>query len=303
MSVRIGTSGWRYQGWRGTFYPPGLPERAQLAHLSQCFDSVELNGSFYALQSPECYRRWYAETPDDFVFAVKGSRFITHMKKLRDVESALANFLASGLLALEHKLGPLLWQFPERLAFDRRFADFFELLPKDTLEAARLARRHDRALVPNALTDVSSRRPLRHAVELRHASFGCSEFMDLLRQHDVAWVVADSAGRWPCIEEVTADFAYVRLHGHTELYSGRYTDEALAYWAERVRRWSSGMAVTKAAAPDGGLPRRKRRDVYVYFDNDAKVHAPYDALRLSRLLGLRTRRTAKPASVSTRARR
>ena len=274
--LRIGTSGWRYAGWRGLFYPRDLPEQDQLTYLSRQLDSVELNGSFYSLQAPASYRRWHRETSDDFVFSIKGGRFITHMKKLRNVETALANFLASGVLALEQKLGPILWQFPEQLGFDDRFEAFFELLPRDTRAAARLARRFDRSRLREAVTDVHVTRPLRHAVELRNPSFRGPEFMELLREQDIAWVIADSAGRWPCVDSVTSSFVYVRLHGEERLYGGRYSERALTSWAKRSRGWM-----------DAG------HDVYVYFDNDAEAHAPRDALRLQSKL--RSRQSSRRA--------
>ena len=264
--VRIGISGWRYAGWRGVFYPKGLAQRRELEYASRQFPSVEINGSFYSLQRPEFYRQWYRETPDGFVFAVKGSRFITHMKKLRDVKTPLANFFASGVLALDEKLGPFLWQLPPVFRFDdlkaERLARFFDLLPRDTAEAAALARRHDRRVSHRSWMRTDARRPLRHAIEVRHESFATPGFLKLLRDHDVGLVVADTAGRWPFLEDVTASFVYVRLHGDEELYVSGYTPEALDAWAERIRRW------------------RQRRDVYVYFDNDAKVHAPFDAMAL-----------------------
>ena len=170
--VRVGTSGWRYPPWRGVFYPPGLPQRLELAHLAGLMNSVELNGSFYSLQRPESYRAWAAETPDDFVFAVKGSRYITHLKQLRDVRIPLANFLASGLLALGPKLGPVLWQLPPRLRFDAaRIDEFLTLLPRSTGAAAQLAGEHDERLDGRAETTTDADRPLRHALEVRHESF------------------------------------------------------------------------------------------------------------------------------------
>ena len=156
--VWVGTSGWRYPPWRGTFYPPGLPQRRELAHLAGLVNSVEINGSFYSLQRPESYRAWAAETPDDFVFAVKGSRYITHLKQLRDVRVPLANFLASGVLALGPKLGPLLWQLPPRLRFDAaRIDEFLALLPRSTGAAAQLAGEHDARLDGRAETTVGRR--------------------------------------------------------------------------------------------------------------------------------------------------
>src|SRR5512132_1907221 len=135
--LRIGISGWRYAGWRGKFYPKGLPQHHELQFASGAFNSVEINGSFYSLQRPSSYQRWHSETPDDFVFSVKGARFITHMKKLRDIETPLANFFASGVLALREKLGPILWQLPPNLGFDaERLRGFFGALPRTVLGAA-----------------------------------------------------------------------------------------------------------------------------------------------------------------------
>ncbi len=286
--IRIGISGWRYARWRGVFYPAGLPQKQELAFASRRLGSLELNGSFYSLQRPELYRRWYDETPEGFVFAVKAPRFITHMKKLRDVETPLANFLASGPLVLEEKLGPILWQFPERMPFDERFERFFRLLPRDTSAAARIARTHDARLDGRSHTRIRKNRPLRHAVEVRSPSCCSAEFVQLLRKYEIAWVIADSAGRWPYFEDVTADFVYVRLHGDVKLYESGYSARAIRRWAERVRDWSAGREPKDAArASPRPAPKRRGRDVYVYFDNDAKVHAPYDAIALERALGTR----------------
>ncbi len=168
--VRVGISGWRYPPWRGVFYPKGLPQRAELSYAASKLATIEINGSFYSLQRPDSYRAWHAQTPADFVFAVKGGRFVTHMKKLRGVESALANFFASGLLALGEKLGPLLWQLPPNLGFDaERLAAFFSQLPRSTGEAAWLARRHDERLAGRSLVTAVDDRPLRHALEVRHS--------------------------------------------------------------------------------------------------------------------------------------
>src|SRR5215213_7942378 len=145
--IRIGISGWNYKPWRGVFYPKGLVQRRELEYASRQLNSIEINGSFYSLQRPSSYETWYGATPDDFVFSVKGGRFITHMKKLKDIEKPLANFFASGLLKLKEKLGPILWQFPPGFAFnEQRFSDFFELLPRTTKDAAKLAKKHDARL-------------------------------------------------------------------------------------------------------------------------------------------------------------
>lgn len=282
--LRIGISGWRYAGWRGDFYPRGLPQRSELGFASAHFASIELNGSFYSLQRPESYLAWRAETPPDFVFAVKGGRYITHLLRLRGIEQALANFFASGVLALGEKLGPVLWQLPASHPFDERVAAFLELLPRNLRSAAELARGHDERLRERSWTEVSGRRRLRHALEVRHPSFCCREFVELLRRRNVALVVADTAGKFPVLEDVTADFMYLRLHGDVKLYESGYSSAALARWATRIRSWRSGKEPRDAARWAPRQPGGKARDVYVYFDNDAKVHAPYDAQALARLL-------------------
>jgi uncharacterized protein YecE (DUF72 family) len=289
--IRIGISGWTYPPWRGVFYPPGLPHRRELEFAASRMNSVEINGSFYSLQRPSSYRSWFEQTPDDFVFAVKGGRFITHMKKLADVDTPLANFFGSGVLGLEHKLGPLLWQLPPMLGFDAdRLAAFFGRLPRTTGEAAHLAERHDARLRHGAVTTTNADRPLRHALEVRHRSYETPSFVELLREHDIALVVADTAGKWPFLEDVTSDFVYVRLHGSVELYVSGYDDPGLDCWAGRVRAWAAGGSLADARAV--GPPAEydpAGRDVYVYFDNDVKVRAPFDAM------GLATRVGAAPA--------
>jgi uncharacterized protein YecE (DUF72 family) len=287
----IGISGWRYAPWRGDFYPEGLPQRSELAYAAARFNTIELNGSFYSLQRPESYARWYSQVPDDFVFAIKGSRYITHMLRLRNVETALANLFASGLFELREKLGPFLWQLPPTLPFDaERLASFFELLPRTGSEAAKLARRHDRRVRGRASLEVHPRLELRHALEVRHPSFVAPELVDLLRRHRIALVVADTAGKWPLLEDVTADFVYVRLHGDKKLYESGYTRRAIGKWAGKVVAWLNG-ATPQSASTVGRKPPapRARRDVYVYFDNDIKVHAPYDALALARAVAERAR--------------
>jgi uncharacterized protein YecE (DUF72 family) len=263
--IRIGTSGWVYPEWRGTYYPADLAQRRQLAYLSSRMSTVEINGSFYSLRSPTSYRSWYASTPPDFRFAVKGNRFVTHVRRLRDVTEPLANFLGSGVLELGEKLGPLLWQFPPSLTFDPEvFADFLAALPKDTTAAVDLIRLH--ATKVDDVTQLDHRL-LRHAVEVRSPTFRSARCYELLRQHGVALVTADTAGLFPFIEEHTADFTYVRLHGATQLYVSSYREPELNEWAAKIREWhASG-------------------DVYVYFDNTAEAAAPPNAERLAALLG------------------
>jgi uncharacterized protein YecE (DUF72 family) len=272
--ARVGISGWRYPPWRGVWYPKGLPQRSELEYSASQFNSIELNGSFYSLQRPQSYLQWVAQTPDDFVFSVKGGRFITHLKRLIDVDVALANFFASGVLALGDKLGPILWQLPERHAYDAdQLAAFFELLPRTTGAALALAKKHDARLDDRDWVKPVRDRPIRHALEARHPEFIGPNVAALLRSHDVGFVIADTAGTWPQNREITSDFVYVRLHGAEELYASGYTEEALDAWATDARQWLAD-----------GL------DVFVYFDNDMKVRAPFDALGLAARLGIETSR-------------
>lgn len=285
--LRIGISGWRYAPWRGVFYPDGLPQSEELHYASRQVASIELNGSFYSLQRLSSYARWYEDTPRGFRFAVKAPRFITHIKRLRDADTALANFFASGVFALREKLGPILWQCPPTLRYDAALFDaFLEGLPRNTGQAAVLARRHDAHLKARALLTPDRPRPLRHALEIRHPSFACAEFVALLRRHGVALVVADTAGKWPYLEDVTADFMYLRLHGDEELYASGYSDTALDDWERRIRAWARGTQPRGAVrASDVPPAKRATRDVYCYFDNDTKVKAPGDAQALMRRLG------------------
>ena len=284
--VRIGISGWTYAGWRGVFYPERLPRKRELAYAARHFRAIEINGSFYCMQRPESFGRWREETPDDFVFAVKASRYITHMLKLKGAETALANFLASGLLRLGPKLGPILWQFPPRLRFDEaRFRAFLELLPRSTGEALTLARRHDHRLAGRSWLAIEEDRPLRHAFEIRHESFRDPAFINLLREYGAALVCADTV-EWPLLMDVTADFIYCRLHGSEQLYVSGYEDVAIDRWAARVRAWAHGEEPEDAfRVLPPTPPRQQGRDVYVFFDNDAKVRAPADADALAARLG------------------
>lgn len=268
--TRIGISGWTYPPWRGKFYPPKLPQKHELHFASRCFSSIEINGTFYSLQRPSSYRRWYDQTPLGFVFAIKGGRFITHMLRLKNIDPALPNFFASGILLLKEKLGPILWQFPPNFPFDAgRFEAFFDKLPRDTSQAARVARKHDKRLTKDRRwLETDRRRPIRHAIEIRHESFRDERFYRLLERYNIALVLADSARRFPMIERITADFVYARLHGDEELYASGYSASALDEWARRLTKL------------------RRGRDLYVYFDNDAKVHAPFDAMSLANLMGL-----------------
>jgi uncharacterized protein YecE (DUF72 family) len=281
-NIYIGISGWRYKGWRGVFYPAKLPHRRELEFASRRFNSIELNGSFYSLQRPQSFAQWHEQTPEDFVFSIKGSRYITHMLRLRNIEGALANFFAQGVLVLGAKLGPILWQLPPNFNFElERLEDFFALLPKTRKQAADLARNHDERLKDRSWFDVSRDATLRHAIEIRHESFVNEKFVKLLRRYDIGLVVADTV-EWPLLMDVTSSFVYCRLHGSEELYASGYEAEALDIWADRVVAWAQGSEVDNGRkASTRKAARRKRRDVFVYFDNDMKVRAPFDAEQLS----------------------
>ena len=242
--MRIGLSGWSYDGWDGSFYPAG-----------------------------------------GFRFAVKGSRFITHNKKLKNVEVPLANYFASGLLLLREKLGPIVWQLGPNLHFEpARLEGFLRLLPRDTQAAARLAGRHDQRLDGRSWTRADRRRPLRYALETRDDSYRVPELARIARRYGVALVVSDS-GDWSPIEEVSADFVYVRLHGRPRTYASRYGPAALDRWASRIQLWHAGREPRDARRiSDQRIRARRRRDVYVYFDNDRFANAPRDARGLAERL-------------------
>lgn len=281
--IRIGPSGWEYDHWAGTFYPDGLPRGRRLLHVAERFDAVEVNGSFYGLLSPDTYRRWARDVPRGFRFALKGSRFITHNKKLTDAGTPLANFFASGPLVLGRRLGPILWQLPDRHRFDAdRLRSFTRLLPSDTGEALALARGHDDR-VDEVHLEVDANHRVHHALEVRNESFFCRGAVRILRDAGVALVVSH-AGGWPLREELTGGFVYVRLHGAPATYESGYAGAALARWCRRARRWRDGGEPHDAARiTDLEPPRRKGRDVWVFFDNDAAVRAPRDAAALAEL--------------------
>lgn len=282
-TVRIGISGWNYKKWRGEFYPTKLAHHRELAYAASIFPTIEVNGTFYSLQRPESFAKWRDATPEDFVFAVKGSRFITHMLRLNNVRVPLANFFASGVLRLGAKLGPILWQLPATFKFNaKKLESFFQLLPRDTEAAAALARKHDKRVSGRSWMRTDSKHILRYCMEVRSKSFVVPEFIELLRANDVGLVCADAV-EWPQLMDVTSDFVYCRLHGSEVLYASGYDDAALATWAERVAAWVRGdepTDATRVIQKEG--PKRKARDVFVYFDNDAKVRAPFDAQGLMR---------------------
>jgi uncharacterized protein YecE (DUF72 family) len=264
-----------------------LAQRCELEFASRTFNSIEINGSFYSLQLPSSYWRWHEETPAGLVFSVKGPRFITHMKKLRESEVPLANFFASGVLALREKLGPILWQLPPSLGWNEsRLRSFFDLLPRDSAAAARLGRKHNDKLKTRAWLKIDQPRPLAYALEVRHPTFLVPEFFSLLREYNIAFVFADTANKWPYAEDLTADLVYIRLHGSEQLYVSGYSDQEIDWWAKRIELWQRGRQPRDARLVAAIKTDGKSRPVFVYFDNDAKVHAPFDAIRLGQRLGV-----------------
>ena len=284
--IRIGISGWSYRHWRGDFYPDGLPARSELSYALAHFKSIEINRTFYSLVTPTAYRRWYETAPSGFEYAIKGSRFITHNKKLKEVEDALANFFASGLLELREKLGPILWQLGPRHTFDAgRLESFLGSLPIGTKAAAEIA---SRQTLPgrDTVTTSDGNWPIRHVLEIRHPSWFQEETAEIARRHGVALAFSHSS-RWPYAEEVTAPFVYIRLHGPRQLYSSPYTKAELEGYARRIFLWSRGGDTADAVEMDETAGDGRGRDVYVFFDNDTGGYAPRQALELERLLGLR----------------
>ncbi len=284
--IRIGVSGWTYGPWRGTFYPKGLPRKQELAFAARQFNAIEINGTFYGMQVPKSFHAWADAAPADFVFALKGPRYLTHMLKLARFEAPLANFLASGVLALGDALGPILWQFPASFSFDPgRLEPFLAALPHTTREAARLGEKHDQRLRARAWLRVARDRPVRHAIEIRHESFRDPRFIALLRRYDIALVCADTV-EWPLLMDLSTDFVYCRLHGNAELYNSRYADAELDRWAARMRAWAGGRPMRDGSFVTAPVADGRRRDVFVFFDNTDKLQAPDNARDLMRRLAI-----------------
>lgn len=285
-TIRVGVSGWSYRHWRkGVFYPDGLAERRELEYLSRRMATVEINGSFYSLLRPDRYAAYRSQVPPGFRFAVKGGQFITHSKKLQDVEVPLANFFASGVLRLEDALGPVLWQLPPMRWEKERIARFLALLPSDTVAASRLARRHDQRVAGRSSTAVHRNRRMRHALEIRHPAMLCDDVVRACRRHNVALVFSDSGSDWPYTEEVTAGWCYLRLHGAPQTYASSYDEISLRRWAARIRCWHGGCEPADSRRlTERKPPARTSRDVYVYFDNDQQGRAPCNAMALEQML-------------------
>lgn len=284
--IRIGVSGWTFEGWRGNFYPKDLVQRKELEYASRKLNSIEINGTFYSLQRPASFEKWHAETPDDFCFSVKAPQYITHIRRLKEVEEPLANFFASGIFCLKEKLGPILWQLPPNVTLkDDRFEKFLKLLPYDSHSASRLAKRHSAKVAHRNYTKVSGDYPIRHAMEFRHPSFANPGFIELLRHYGVAVVFAHAGEKSPYMEDLTADFVYARMHGEGKEFKKGYPHQVLSWWAERVACWTQGTQPLDAQCVSNSQPASKKRDVYIYFDTEAKKFAPQDALNLSQHFG------------------
>jgi uncharacterized protein YecE (DUF72 family) len=272
--VLTGMAGWVYAPWRASFYPEGLKQKEELNYASRHVGAIEINATFRSFQSPDSFARWAGETPDGFVFAIKGHQVVTHFKRLVGVEAPLADFFASGVLKLGAKLGPICWQLPDTLKFDaERVEAFLSLLPQDGPAAERLAAGNSGRLRHPPALEATGIGPVRHALEVRHESFRDSAFVALMRKYNVAMVVADTAD-WP-LTDLTADFAYCRLQGPP---GGDHYDEAgLEHWAQTVSAWAAGK--TPPDAPLIAPPAEPRpRDVYCFFVRTDKEHAPMNAM-------------------------
>jgi len=260
MRFHVGMSGWTFPGWRAGFYPKGLPQKQELAFASRQVTSIEINGTFYRVQKPESFESWYKASPDGFVLSVKAPKFITHIRRLVEVESAVANFFASGLLRLKEKLGPILWQFPPNVMLkDDRFEKFLKFLPKDPAGAARVAKKHSDWMKGRSYLSAAGVPRIRHAMEFRHPSFFNRDFLQMLRAHNVAVVFAHGGDAELFTQEPTADFVYCRMHGEGKGYAKGYPQKTSKAWASALRSIS-------------GV-----QDAFVYFDTENKKYAPCDA--------------------------
>jgi uncharacterized protein YecE (DUF72 family) len=259
--IRVGVGGWTFATWRGTFFPEGLAQKRELEYASRKLTSIEINGTFYGSQKPESFRKWHDETPEDFVFSVKGPRFTTNRRVLAEAGESIERFFKTGLLELKDKLGPINWQFAATKKLDLEdFGRFLELLPK-AVEG----------------------RPIRHAVEVRHPSFRSPDFVALAREHGVAVIIAGDS-EYPQIADVTAPFVYARIMGTEKGEAGGYPAEALDLWARRAREWAGGQPAEglETIAP---LPKTEPRDVYLYVISGHKEHNPAAAMALIDRLG------------------
>jgi uncharacterized protein YecE (DUF72 family) len=261
VTIRVGIGGWVFDEWRDNFYPKGLSQKKELEYASAALTAIEVNGTYYGSQKPETFAKWHDETPDGFIFTLKGPRFATNRRVLAEAGDSVSRFIESGITELKAKLGPINWQFMATKKFDA--ADFEAFL----------------ALLPRSVGAIT----LRHAVEVRHESFACETFVALCRKYGVA-IIAGCDGEFPCIADVSADFVYVRAMGTSEKEKAGYSKAAIARWAARAREWEQGGApgdlklVAKAAA-------RKKRDVFLFIISGAKARNPAAAQALIAALG------------------
>lgn len=264
---RSGTAGWVFAPWRGTFFPSGLVQKKELAYASEKLGTIEINATFRSLQKPESFARWASETPENFVFSVKGPQLVTHIKRLKNCRQELANFFASGPLALGDRMGPFVWQLPPNLAYDAAsFAAFLELLPKDVTAYTALAGEADPAKLTPFL-QAKGVATIRHAIEMRHASFITPEVDALLTRHNIARVIADTVD--DPRRTLTADFAYCRLQGPARPDATGYEDADIADLATMAKHWLSA-----------------GHDVFAYFVHEDKLHAPQNAMALAKAVGV-----------------
>lgn len=256
-AVRVGIGGWVFEPWRGPFYPDGLPQKRELEYASARLGSIEINGTYYGSQKPDSFARWRAETPDDFVFALKGSRYVTNRRVLAEAGPSIEKFVTGGLSELREKLGPINWQFMPTKQFDPAdFEAFLKLLPKSVDGVG-----------------------LRHAVEVRHDSFRSPDFVALLREYGVAAIISADSD-YTQVADVTAPFVYVRVMGTREAEPNGYSDAGLEAWAGRVRDWASGGAPADLAPVSPVSAARTPRDVFLYVISGDKVRNPAAAMAL-----------------------
>ncbi|MDP1630946.1 MAG: DUF72 domain-containing protein [Caulobacter sp.] len=256
--IHVGIGGWTYEPWRGAFYPNKLPQKQELNYAATHFSSLEINGTYYSTFKPDSWAKWRDETPDGFVFAVKGSRFTSNRKVLAEAGESLARFFGQGISELGDKLGPVFWQFAPTKRFDPDdFGAFLDLLPRSVDGV-----------------------PVRHAVEVRHDSFCCPEFPALLRKHNIANVYADH-GTYPEIADVTADFVYARLQTGSDDIDTAYAPADLDLWAGRLKTWAAGGEPAELPKVDPGFTApAKPRDVFAFIIHEGKVRAPHGAMAL-----------------------
>jgi uncharacterized protein YecE (DUF72 family) len=259
--IRTGIGGWTFEPWRGVFYPQGLAQRKELAYAAERLGAIEINATYYGSQSPESFRKWAAETPEDFIFTVKGNRFCTNRKVLADAGESIGKFFAQGVLELGAKLGPVLWQFAHTKKFDEAdFGAFLDLLPRKLGGQA-----------------------IRHCVEVRNPTFGDPAFAALLRRHDVAVVFADH-NTYPAYADVTADFVYARLQTGSDEIETAYAQDALKVWADRLATWAEGGRPADLPAADPAhKPSPRPREVFAFIIHEGKVRAPAGAMALAQL--------------------